>query len=62
MSSANRLSPKVHLASQFLIRNFSRIGNVVSARLAKSIHKLPPVTYADKCTLVHYGNDVNPGC
>eukprot|EP00959_Pyramimonas_sp_CCMP1952_P128382 2684453-Pyramimonas_sp.AAC.1 len=25
--------------------------------LAKSIHKLPPVTYADSCTLVRYDND-----
>eukprot|EP00959_Pyramimonas_sp_CCMP1952_P204277 4272425-Pyramimonas_sp.AAC.1 len=27
----------------------------------KSIHKLPPMDYADSCTLVHYDNDVNPG-
>eukprot|EP00959_Pyramimonas_sp_CCMP1952_P358546 7507290-Pyramimonas_sp.AAC.1 len=31
------------------------------ALLAESIHKLPPVTYADSCTLVHCDNDVNPG-
>eukprot|EP00959_Pyramimonas_sp_CCMP1952_P453894 9469041-Pyramimonas_sp.AAC.1 len=29
--------------------------------LAKGIHGLPLVTYADICTLVHYDNDVNPG-
>eukprot|EP00959_Pyramimonas_sp_CCMP1952_P095009 1986865-Pyramimonas_sp.AAC.1 len=61
MTSASRLSPKVHLPLQYLIRNFSRIENVVSARVAKSSHKLPPVTYADSCTFVHYDNDVNPG-
>eukprot|EP00959_Pyramimonas_sp_CCMP1952_P339734 7115057-Pyramimonas_sp.AAC.1 len=64
MTSARRLSPKVHLAFQYLTRNFSRIENVVSVWLAKSIHKLPPVppfTYADSCTLVHYDNDVDPG-
>eukprot|EP00959_Pyramimonas_sp_CCMP1952_P340852 7139647-Pyramimonas_sp.AAC.1 len=37
MTSASRLSPKVHLALQYLIRNVFRIENVVSVRLAKSI-------------------------
>eukprot|EP00959_Pyramimonas_sp_CCMP1952_P247423 5172200-Pyramimonas_sp.AAC.1 len=61
MTSAICLSLKVHVALQYLIRNFFRIENVVSVRLAQSIHKLPPVAHADSCTLVHYGNDVNPG-
>eukprot|EP00959_Pyramimonas_sp_CCMP1952_P100138 2094010-Pyramimonas_sp.AAC.1 len=61
MTTSSRLSPEVHLAPQCLIRDFSRIENVVSIRLAKNIHKLPPVTYADSGTLVHYDNDVNPG-
>eukprot|EP00959_Pyramimonas_sp_CCMP1952_P184978 3867714-Pyramimonas_sp.AAC.1 len=61
MTAASRLSPKVHLALHYLIRNFFRIENVVSVRLAKSIHELPAFTYADSCTLVYYGNDVNPG-
>eukprot|EP00959_Pyramimonas_sp_CCMP1952_P345732 7240438-Pyramimonas_sp.AAC.1 len=61
MTSASRLSPKVHCALQYLIRNFFRIENVVSVRLAKSIHKLLLVASADSCTLVHYDNDVNPG-
>eukprot|EP00959_Pyramimonas_sp_CCMP1952_P185007 3868284-Pyramimonas_sp.AAC.1 len=61
MTTASRLSPKVHLALQYLLRNFFRIENVVSVRLAKSIHKVPPVTYADSCTLAHYDNNVNPG-
>eukprot|EP00959_Pyramimonas_sp_CCMP1952_P209186 4376207-Pyramimonas_sp.AAC.1 len=61
MTSASRLSPKVPSALQYLIRNLFRIENVVSVRLAKSIHKLLLVTYADSCTLVHYDNGVNPG-
>eukprot|EP00959_Pyramimonas_sp_CCMP1952_P206607 4320546-Pyramimonas_sp.AAC.1 len=61
ITRASRLSPKVHLALQYLIRNFFRIENVVSVRLAKGIQKLPPVAYADSSTLVHYDNDVNPG-
>eukprot|EP00959_Pyramimonas_sp_CCMP1952_P028129 590230-Pyramimonas_sp.AAC.1 len=52
MTSASRVSPKVHLALQYLIRNFFRIGSVVPVRLDKSIHKLPPVAYADSCALV----------
>eukprot|EP00959_Pyramimonas_sp_CCMP1952_P109982 2300653-Pyramimonas_sp.AAC.1 len=61
MTTAIRASPKVHLALQNIIGNFFRIENVVSVRLAKSTHKLPPVTYADSCTLVHYDNDMSPG-
>eukprot|EP00959_Pyramimonas_sp_CCMP1952_P049500 1034101-Pyramimonas_sp.AAC.1 len=57
MTTASRQSPQVHLTLQYLIINFFRIENVVPARLAKSIHKLPPVTYADSCTLVRYHND-----
>eukprot|EP00959_Pyramimonas_sp_CCMP1952_P451812 9459647-Pyramimonas_sp.AAC.1 len=34
---------------------------VYLSRLAKSIHKLPPLTSPDSCALVHYDNDVNPG-
>eukprot|EP00959_Pyramimonas_sp_CCMP1952_P325486 6812540-Pyramimonas_sp.AAC.1 len=34
---------------------------VVSVRLAESVHKLPAVTYADSCALVHYDSDVNTG-
>eukprot|EP00959_Pyramimonas_sp_CCMP1952_P009649 201470-Pyramimonas_sp.AAC.1 len=60
MTTASRLSPKVHLALQYLTRNFHRIENVVSVRLAKSIHELPPVTYADSFALVHCDSDVNP--
>eukprot|EP00959_Pyramimonas_sp_CCMP1952_P384475 8057674-Pyramimonas_sp.AAC.1 len=41
--------------------SFFRIENVVSVRLAKSTHKLPPVADADSCRLVHYDNDANPG-
>eukprot|EP00959_Pyramimonas_sp_CCMP1952_P462713 9483704-Pyramimonas_sp.AAC.1 len=42
MTTASRLSPKVHLALQHLIRSFVRFENVVSVRLAKRIHQLPP--------------------
>eukprot|EP00959_Pyramimonas_sp_CCMP1952_P292345 6114206-Pyramimonas_sp.AAC.2 len=53
MTSASRLSPKVHLALQYLIIIFFRIENVVPVRFAKRIHKRPPLDYADSCTLVH---------
>eukprot|EP00959_Pyramimonas_sp_CCMP1952_P314746 6588668-Pyramimonas_sp.AAC.1 len=59
MTRARRLSPRAHLALQYLIMNFFR--NVVSVRLVKSIYMLPPVTYAGSCTLVRYDNDVDPG-
>eukprot|EP00959_Pyramimonas_sp_CCMP1952_P225030 4705552-Pyramimonas_sp.AAC.1 len=59
MTTASRLSPQVHLALQYAIINSSRIENVIPVRLAKSMHKLPPVTYADNCALAHYDNDMN---
>eukprot|EP00959_Pyramimonas_sp_CCMP1952_P286396 5988450-Pyramimonas_sp.AAC.1 len=43
------------------IRDSFRIENVVLVGLAKSIHKLPLVAYANSCTLVHSDNDVDPG-
>eukprot|EP00959_Pyramimonas_sp_CCMP1952_P162919 3405942-Pyramimonas_sp.AAC.1 len=46
---------------RYNIKIFFRIENVVSVRLAKGAHRLPPVACADSCTLVHYDNDVNPG-
>eukprot|EP00959_Pyramimonas_sp_CCMP1952_P424110 8883426-Pyramimonas_sp.AAC.1 len=61
MASASRVSPKGHLALQYLIRNFFRVENVVFIRLARSIHRLRPVAHADSCALVHYDNDVQPG-
>eukprot|EP00959_Pyramimonas_sp_CCMP1952_P022150 465706-Pyramimonas_sp.AAC.1 len=61
MTSASRIFPKVHLALEYLIRNFFRVENVDSVRLAMSNHKLPPVAYADSCELVRYDNDVSPG-
>eukprot|EP00959_Pyramimonas_sp_CCMP1952_P086796 1815504-Pyramimonas_sp.AAC.1 len=61
MTTASSLSRKVRFVLQYLITNFFRIETVVSVRAATSSHKLPPVTYADSCKLVHYDNDVNPG-
>eukprot|EP00959_Pyramimonas_sp_CCMP1952_P294957 6169285-Pyramimonas_sp.AAC.1 len=61
MTSASRFSPNADLALQCPIRNFIRIENVVSVRLAESIHELPPVACAGSCTLVQYDNDVSSG-
>eukprot|EP00959_Pyramimonas_sp_CCMP1952_P243814 5096602-Pyramimonas_sp.AAC.1 len=61
MTSASRLTLKVHLARQYFIWDFFRIEIVVSVKLVKSIHELPPVAYAGSCAFVDYDNDVNPG-
>eukprot|EP00959_Pyramimonas_sp_CCMP1952_P430874 9023806-Pyramimonas_sp.AAC.1 len=42
-------------------KTFFRIETAASVRLAKNIHELPPVAYADSSTLVNHANDVNPG-
>ena len=60
-TTASQLSPKVHMALQFLVRNYFCIENVVAIRFAKSVSKLPAVTYAESCALVHYDRDVTPG-
>eukprot|EP00959_Pyramimonas_sp_CCMP1952_P286272 5986203-Pyramimonas_sp.AAC.1 len=51
MTSARRLSPEAHVDLQYLIGSLFRIANVVPVRLAKSIHELSLVTYADSGTL-----------
>eukprot|EP00959_Pyramimonas_sp_CCMP1952_P233365 4876922-Pyramimonas_sp.AAC.1 len=61
MTTGSRLSPKVNLPLQYLMRNFFQVENVVSVRLAERIHELPPVTYADSCAWVHCDIDVGPG-
>ena len=49
------------MALQLLVRNYFWIENVVAIRLAENISKLPAVTDAERCTLVHYDNDATPG-
>eukprot|EP00959_Pyramimonas_sp_CCMP1952_P167835 3507540-Pyramimonas_sp.AAC.1 len=61
MTTSSKLSPRVHLALQHVMRNYIRIASVVTVRLAKSIHRLPAVTHADSCALVYYDKDVTPG-
>eukprot|EP00959_Pyramimonas_sp_CCMP1952_P348203 7293432-Pyramimonas_sp.AAC.1 len=61
MTTASRVSSEQHLALQFLVRNYFRIENVVTVRLAKGIHGLPAAPYADSCTLASNDNDVTPG-
>eukprot|EP00959_Pyramimonas_sp_CCMP1952_P080004 1672380-Pyramimonas_sp.AAC.1 len=61
MTRASRSPPTVHLALQYICRNFFRIECVVLVRSIKSIHELLPVAYADSLTLVHYEYDVKPG-
>eukprot|EP00959_Pyramimonas_sp_CCMP1952_P212542 4447210-Pyramimonas_sp.AAC.2 len=63
MTSARRLSPKVHLALQYLISfnaKIFRAENAVAVGRAENFQGLPPVTHADSCSLVHYDNDLNP--
>ena len=59
-TDASKLNPRIHMALQFLVRNYFRVDNVVAVRLAKSVHKLAPIKYATGCTLIHYDNDVSP--
>ena len=59
-TDASKLNPRVHMALQFLVRNYFRVDHVVAVRLAKSVHKLAPIKYATGCTMIHYDNDVHP--
>ena len=60
LTAASRRAPKIHLALQYLTRNFFRVSNVVSIRLGKGLHRVPKCEYADGSVLIHYTNDVNP--
>eukprot|EP00974_Lingulodinium_polyedra_P022943 2213472-Lingulodinium_polyedra.AAC.1 len=41
LSPMSHKAPKIHLALQYLVRNFFRVGNVVAARLAKAVQRVP---------------------
>eukprot|EP00959_Pyramimonas_sp_CCMP1952_P137919 2886924-Pyramimonas_sp.AAC.1 len=60
ITTASQINPKVHLALQFLIRNYFRLENVIAVRLAKSVRKLPACDPATGSTLIYYDNDVTP--
>eukprot|EP00959_Pyramimonas_sp_CCMP1952_P272525 5697598-Pyramimonas_sp.AAC.1 len=59
-SDDSKFHPRVHLALQYLVRNYFRVERVVAVRLAKSESNLPAEKYATGSTLIHYDNDVNP--
>ena len=61
MTNDSSQAPKVHLALQFLVKNYFRVENVIAVRLAKSVPRLSAVPYADSSTLVYYETDHNPG-
>ena len=56
LTQASKNAPKVHLALQFLVRNFFRVDDVFAIRLAKSVHKLSPCPHADRCVLIYYND------
>eukprot|EP00959_Pyramimonas_sp_CCMP1952_P364134 7625395-Pyramimonas_sp.AAC.1 len=60
LSDDSKCHPRVHLALQYLVRNYSRVERVVAVRSAKSAFNLLAVKYAVGSTLIHYDNDVNP--
>eukprot|EP00959_Pyramimonas_sp_CCMP1952_P130278 2724152-Pyramimonas_sp.AAC.1 len=60
LSDDSKFHPRVHLALQYLVRNYFRVERVVAVRLVKSVLNLPSVKYATGSTLIHYDNDVNP--
>eukprot|EP00959_Pyramimonas_sp_CCMP1952_P209152 4375182-Pyramimonas_sp.AAC.1 len=60
LSDDSKFHPRVHLALQYLVRDYFRVESVVAVRLAKSVLNLPAVKYATGSTLIHYDNDANP--
>eukprot|EP00959_Pyramimonas_sp_CCMP1952_P237481 4963020-Pyramimonas_sp.AAC.1 len=57
LSDDSKFHPRVHIALQYLVRNYFRVERVVAVRLAKSVSCLPAVKYATRATLIHYDND-----
>eukprot|EP00974_Lingulodinium_polyedra_P112851 10922201-Lingulodinium_polyedra.AAC.1 len=39
LSPMSHKAPKIHLARQYLVRNFFRVGNVIAVRLAKAVQR-----------------------
>ena len=54
LSAMSIKAPKIHLALQYVIKNFFRIADVVAVRIGRSISKVGEYSIADGSTLVHY--------
>ena len=57
LTTMSKRAPKIHLALQFLIRNFFRINNVVTIRLGKGVQRTNKCNYCDGSTLIYYHSD-----
>eukprot|EP00959_Pyramimonas_sp_CCMP1952_P366536 7676739-Pyramimonas_sp.AAC.1 len=57
LSDDSKFHTRVHLALQYIVRNYFRVERVVAVRLAKNVSNLPAVKYATGSTLIHYDSD-----
>eukprot|EP00959_Pyramimonas_sp_CCMP1952_P367412 7695473-Pyramimonas_sp.AAC.1 len=57
LSDDSKFHPRVHLALQYLVRNYVRVERAVAVRLAKSVLNILAVKYATGSVLIHYDND-----
>ena len=60
LSAMSSKSPRVHLALQYVIRNYFRISDVIPVRLGKSIAKVGIFAGVDGSILIHYTSDTSP--
>lgn len=60
LSAWSKQVPKIHLALQYLLRNYSRIENVIAVRMGKSGTRTQTCDYVDSSTLLHYKSDTEP--
>ena len=59
LSAMSSKSPRVHLALQYVIRNYFRISDVITVRLGKSIANVGNAS-ENGSTLIHYTSDTTP--
>ena len=60
LTTASKAHPKVHLALQFILRNYFRLSNVTAVRLGHCIQRTGDSTGTQRSVLIHYKTDDDP--
>ena len=60
LTTATQRAPRMHLALQYVIRNFFRIQDVFAIRVGNCTPRVSKCEEADSCVLVYYASDADP--
>jgi len=60
LTTATQRAPRMHLALQYVIRNFFRVHDVFAIRVGNGTPRVSKCEDADSCVLVYYASDADP--